>query len=150
MWPLSIAPKNDSYFTGDNPQFCLIADCLNTSTNQANVQFTQTIWILLSRHLKDRTTSKSKGIVKLSIEIDFDRELNSFYIAASGEEEGGVNFLALHIHWLVYMFIDMFLIYSYPLMTFLMMGLIAYVCLDVYMVIQQNPFRECIVMVYTL
>ena len=59
---------------GDNPQYCLVADCLGLNTARSHTggaakgegeilpgtSSTQTIWVLLSRHYSDRT-AKTRG-----------------------------------------------------------------------------------------
>ena len=33
IWPYSQGPKIDLFYTGENPQFCLVADCLSGDNN---------------------------------------------------------------------------------------------------------------------
>jgi calpain-7 len=72
-WQLSGGPLNDTFYVGDNPQFTLVIDNNQRISNTTS----QTVWVLLSRHVKNRPSKTEK-----SKEKDEDRK----------------DFLALHVH----------------------------------------------------
>ena len=80
---------------GDNPQYCLVADCLGLNTARAaggaakgegeglpGTSSTQTIWVLLSRHYSDRT-AKTRGHGMHAITYTSRTTYHSLYITNS-------------------------------------------------------------------
>lgn len=81
-WPVSLGPKNDKYFIGDNPQYSLLVDVPSAatkpigggSTSRGSTPTISSIWILLSRHV----VRKEGG--------------------AEGVEGSQGDYLAIHVH----------------------------------------------------
>jgi hypothetical protein len=84
-WPVSLGPKNDKYFVGENPQYCLIVDHIaSASTTASTMPSTQTIWILISRHITRRDDKSQNKQIAAQLEADI--------VCKDGD------FLALHVH----------------------------------------------------
>lgn len=83
IWPLAQGPKNDTYFIGDNPQFCLVADCLVVSESKDSAETgtpngrAQTLWVLLTRHVKER--GKTGQLSSLTVLLLFSSILIKFF-----------------------------------------------------------------------